>query len=349
MTIAIEHFEHIELSDPFFDSLKADYSEFSDWFRGKGHAPAYVSRNESAAIDGFLYVKIETGPVLDVSPALPPMRRLKVGTMKIVPHGTRLGERFVKKIFDHAVAESVDQVYVTIFPKHEALIAVFRRYGFEQIAEKTTANGTELVLGRPLRSNGVSTLERYPIVKLGGHRAYLLSLKPQWHTRLLPDSILNNENASIVQDISHSNSIHKVYLAAMRGLEVLEPGDALLIYRTGDGEGPAHYRAVATSICVVEEYRNLSSFDSEAAFLAFCLPYSVFSKDELEDFWRTKKYPHVFRFTYNFALPKRVTRGRMIEEFGFDSSAYWGFLPISHDQLRAVATAGELDEDLVVD
>ncbi|MBW7933426.1 MAG: N-acetyltransferase [Gemmatimonadaceae bacterium] len=349
MTIAIKQFTDVALSDPFFDSLKTDYAEFSDWFNRKASEPAYVSRNESDAIDGFLYVKVESGAVADVSPQLPASRRLKVGTMKIVPHGTRLGERFIKKIFDHAVADNVEEVYVTVFPKHEALIGLFRRYGFEKVATKTTANGTELVLARRLRSAGSSTLERYPIVKLGDGSAYLLSLYPKWHTRLLPDSILKNESAAVVQDVSHSNSIHKVYLAAMRGMEVLRPGDVLLIYRTGDDAGPAHFRAVATSICVVEEYRSLDDFESKTAFVDFCLPYSVFTKAELEDFWRSRKYPHVIRFTYNLALPKRITRGKMIEEFGFDSSAYWGFLRISPDQLKAVAAAGALDEDLVID
>lgn len=349
MTIAIEHFADIALSDPFFESLKADYAEFSEWFTKKSSAPAYVSRNEANAIDGFLYVKIESGPVVDVSPQLPSMKRLKIGTMKIVPHGTRLGERFLKKIFDHALAEKVDEVYVTVFPKHETLIALFRRYGFEQVALKLTSNGTELVLGRRLKSDAEGASERYPIVKLGDNKAYLLSIHPQWHTRLLPDSILKNESAAVVRDVSHSNSIHKVYLAAMRGMEILRPEDILLIYRTGDGEGPAHYRAVATSLCVIEEYRKLSSFDSETAFVAYCLPYSVFSREELEDLWRSRRFPHVIRFTYNVALPKRVTRGRMIEELGFDATAYWGFLPISHGQLRAVAALGELDEDLIVD
>ena len=256
----------------------------------------------------------------------------------------------LKKVFDHALSECVDEVYVTVFEKHAPLLALLQRYGFAQFGSKTTPNGTELVLVKRMRDEGSGVLDRYPLIKVGSNRAYLLSLYPQWHTRLLPDSILRNESASIVQDVSHTNSIHKVYLASMRGMEVLTPGDVLLIYRTSDGSGPAHYRSVVTSVCVLEEYRDIRSFSSREDFLRYCQSYSVFTPAELEDFWKRKKYYHALRFSYNFALPRRVTRGYMIEQLGFPGAgAYWGFMPISVDQLRAVVAAGNLDANYVVD
>lgn len=349
MTLLKEKFEDIDLADPFFDSLKADYAEFEEWFRRKGGEHAYVFRGESGLVEGFLYLKPESGPLSDVQPPLPAADRLKVGTLKINPHGTRLGERFIKKIFDHAVSENKTEVYVTIFEKHHALVSLFERYGFDRTATKTTANGVELVLVKAMGKVRTSLLQQYPLVKLGSQAVYLLSLQPQWHTRLLPDSILKTEDGSIVEDVSHSNSIHKVYLAAMTGMERLQTGDILLIYRTTDNLGAARFRSVATSVCVVEEYRSISSFASEGDFVRYCAPYSVFSQQELERFWTTKRFPHLVRFTYNFALPRRVTRGRMIDEMGFDGDAYWGFMPLTHEQFRAVLGAASLDEDLVVD
>lgn len=348
MNLNYKKFGQIDLSDPFFDSLKQDYAEFEHWFAKKAADFAYVFYADAGEIDGFLYLKIENESLDDVEPPLPPAHRVKVGTLKINPHGTRLGERFLKKIFDHAITQGVAEIYVTVFEKHNALVGLFQRYGFEQRATKTTPNGTELVLVKVIEDVGGGVLERYPLVTAAGNSIYLLSLYPQWHTRLLPDSILNNEDASIVQDVSHTNSIHKVYLAAMRGMENLREGDVVLIYRTGDGAGPAHYRSVATSVCVVEEYRNIRSFRSRDEFMTYCAPYSVFSEQELNAFWDRKRYPHVIRFTYNFALPKRVTRGKMIEDLGFDAGSYWGFMPLTFDQFQAVLSTGELDEGLVI-
>jgi hypothetical protein len=342
-------FKDVDLSDPFFGSLIRSYSEFPIWFARKAQDSAYVFTNDTGAIDGFLYLKVEEGVVSDVDPALPAAKRLKIGTLKINAHGTKLGERFIKKIFDHATYESVQEIYVTVFEEHASLIMLLERYGFIRRASKTSANGVELVLVKRLQDHHDSIVARYPVVSLSGQRAYLLSLKPEWHTRLLPDSILKTEAADIVQDVSHTNSIHKVYLTAMRGVDALRSGDALLIYRTTtDGRGAAHYRSVATSVCVVEELRSIHSFPSRDAFLSYCRPYSVFTENELSSFWVSKRYPHVVRFTYNIALKKRITRGEMIEEVGLDPAAYWGFLPFSHRQFLDIIRKGGVHESLVI-
>ncbi|MBB6095619.1 L-amino acid N-acyltransferase YncA [Povalibacter uvarum] len=348
MALKRKKFKEINLADAFFDSLKADYKEFGEWFAKKGEHTAYVFHGEDEAIQAFLYLKVEEDALDDLTPGLPAARRLKVGTMKVNPHGTRMGERLVKKIFDHAVEENVSQMYVTIFPKHAALVALFRRYGFAKIADKHTANGSEDVLARNLNNESKDILYRYPSVSLSSP-AYLLSLYPVWHTRLLPDSILKTEKAAIIEDVSHTNSIHKVYLAAMKGMDVLKAGDLLMIYRTNDGAGAAYYRSVATSICVVEEYRSIHSFRNENDFLSYCQSYSVFTDEELTSFWKYKKYPHVIRFTYNIAMPRRVTRGELIDSVGLDANAYWGFMPITGNQLRAIADLGEVNESLIVD
>ena len=114
-------------------------------------------------------------------------------------------------------------------------------------------------------------------------RHFVLSLYPQWHSRLLPDSLLKTESASILKDVSHTNSIHKIYLAAMQGIEQLKRGDTLMIYRTADG-GSGYHTSVITSLCVVEELTNVSQYKTEADFLTYCEPYSIFSNDELKAF-----------------------------------------------------------------
>lgn len=111
----LENFSQINLEDSFFDSLKEDYQEFESWFLKKAatNALACVGYDEGRNIQAFLYLKVEEGGIVDIQPMLDNKRWLKVGTFKVNPHGTRLGERFVKKIFDYAVIENVDSIYVT--------------------------------------------------------------------------------------------------------------------------------------------------------------------------------------------------------------------------------------------
>ncbi|PIT15424.1 acetyltransferase [Snodgrassella alvi] len=346
-------FKDININDPFFDSLKQSYSEFNHWFARKGEEFAYIFIPDgSNQIDGFLYLKSEPKLIHETTPHLiaDGDHWLKVGTFKINAHGTKLGERFIKKIFDTAIALNIKDIYVTIFKEHNQLIQLFEKYGFKIEAEKTTNNGTELVLCR--RISRLSTkvndfLKDYPVIKFNfedyAPKPYLLGIKPVWHTRLLPDSILKTEKASILQDISPTNSIHKVYLCSMRNVDSLHKGDILFIYRTTDEEGLARYRSVITSICVVEEYRNINTFENIDSFMKYCSPYSIFTEEELRDYWLRRKFIHIIRFSYNVALPRRVNRDSLINNAGLLESDYWGFMPLTESQANKIAELGGLN------
>lgn len=349
MSITFVPFAQVNLGDPFFDSLKADYAEFAAWFQKKADHMAYVSTNEQGSLDGFLYLKTEDEEHLDIVPPLAAMHRLKVGTFKIVAHGTKLGDRFVKKLFDRAMADHVEEVYVTIFDKHAGLIKLLTRYGFKKWGTKATPNGTELVLVRSMHWDGHSLHENYPLVKRSAGNKYLLALYPQWHTRLLPDSKLIGEGPDVVNDISHTNSIQKIYLAGRSGAQNLKHGDAVVIYRTSDNQGPAYYRSVATSVCVVDKVELITEYATEESFLSYSMPFSVFTEDELKHLYKTKQYPVIITFTYNISFPKRITRKVLIEEVGLDANARWTCLQITEDQFLSILAKGQVDENFVVD
>jgi L-amino acid N-acyltransferase YncA len=341
-------FQHVNLDDPFFNSLKADYKEFEAWFAKKSANEAYLSVNSVGAIDGFLYLKTEDEAHPDIEPPLSAQRRLKVGTFKIDAHGTKLGDRFVKKLFDQAMAACVDEIYLTIFEKHEGLIKLLAKFGFAKIGTKTTHNGTELVLARNMTWQGDDLLRNYPLVRVRSGRKFLLALYPQWHTRLLPDSKLINEGPDVVADVSHTNSIEKIYLAGRSEAENLRHGDAIIIYRTSDQQGPAFYRSVATSVCVVDRVRSIAEFSTQGDFLDYCMPYSVFSEDELKSLYKSRKYPVIITFSYNISFPKRVNRKVLIEEIGIDPSARIVCLQVTDAQFLAILKKGSVDENFVV-
>ena len=188
----------------------------------------------------------------------------------------------------------------------------------------------------------------YPLVKLQG-RNYLLSIYPAWHTRLFPESKLHNESAGIIADISHTNSIEKVYLTKMHGVASLKPGDNLLIYRTSDGQGLARFRSVATSVCVVQEIKDIHDFLTYEEFKNYCEPYSVFDEDELQLLYMKKNYPIIIRFTYNFPLEKRVIRDEIMNITGYTNSDYWGFLPLTDSAFKQIVLQGGVDESFIID
>ena len=334
--LRIEKFRDIALTDPFFETLKSDYPGFAIWFANKANNDAVTFRAEGGGLDGFLYLKEEAGPVADVQPNLVAARRLKIGTFKINPHGTRLGERFMKRAFDTAVDMGAEALYVTVFEKHEALVQLFTRYGFVKVGKKSSGGDEdESVYERRLDQTAGDVVLDYPRIPIQKDRHFVLSLYPQWHSRLLPDSLLKTENASSLKDVSHTNSIHKIYLTAMQGIDQLKRGDTLLIYRTAEG-GAAYHTSVVTSLCVVESVSHITHYATEQAFMDYCKPYSIFTDAELRTFYKTKKYPWLIRFTYNLALSKRPNRKALLEDVGLAANTYWGFFKLSTDQLKSI-------------
>lgn len=139
-------FGKIDLSDPFFQTLKDDYTGFEKWFLRKFDDEAYITINSNnGKLLSFLYLKVEdeTENYSDIQPVFSPKKRLKVGTFKVISNGFRLGERFLKIIFDNALKNKVQEIYVTIFDKRDEqkrLISLMEKWGFSYWGKKGEEN-----------------------------------------------------------------------------------------------------------------------------------------------------------------------------------------------------------------
>ena len=135
-------FGRINLEDNFFESLKEDYKGFDKWFIKKYDEEAYITVNSNnRLLLSFLYLKIEKNDenYYDITPSFSPKKRLKVGTFKVINNGFRLGERFMKVIFDNALKNQVDEIYVTIYDKRDEqkrLIDLLEIWGFVHWGKK---------------------------------------------------------------------------------------------------------------------------------------------------------------------------------------------------------------------
>ena len=355
MDLQVQHFSDIDLNDSFFDSLRASYPEFNEWYNKKAAAGAtaycYYVNDE---LKDFLYLKIEEEELSDLTPALPAKKRLKVGTFKVDNedrHTTR-GERFMKKIMDKAIAEDVDEIYVTMFPTEElqGLIRMFEKFGFSHIADKPHEGGNaEYVLIKDMTTHVDDFKLDYPFVKKASSNKYVLSIVPEFHTHLFPDSILKNEKKyDLIQDVSETNSIYKIYLCWMQGTRNLKAGDKLIIYRTSDEEGKAYYRSVCTSVCTVCEVKTYRDFENEEEFIKYTNRYSVFKEHELRRWYKYKNYFIVIKMVYNIAFTKKVINMVMKEQVDLKPK-YWGFFKLTDAQFDKLLELGEIDERYIID
>lgn len=346
LSVRTEYFGDINLTDPFFDTFRAAYPEFNRWFSGKCDEEAYVCRSESGKILGFLYLKTE-GPdenYSDITPSFSRKRRLKVGTFKVDSTGFRLGERFIKIIFDNAIQRNVDEIYVTLFlnrPELKALKNTLERWGFYEYGIKHHPVEDEIVLVKQLGKYDVRQSTQYNFPNLNSQtQKWIMPIYPQYHTSLFPDAALYREKGiDLIGDVPHRYALQKVYVSwsYTRGAK---NGDLILFYRTGD-TAPKKYSSVITNIGVIDQI--VYEFKSEEDFLSHCNNRSVFSKDELKTFWRQHKDNiQVIKFVFVKELHRKITLGYLWDH-GIIEAPYGPrpFTQITSSQFDEIITDSE--------
>jgi predicted nucleic acid-binding protein len=297
----------IDVHDAFFDSLRDAYDGFNDWFNRKCDEDAYTCHDDTGQLLGFLYLKTENADenYTDIAPIFRPKRRLKVGTFKVVATGFRLGERFIKIILDNAVERNVDEVYVTLFedrPELESLAMLLSRWGFMKYGVKTSTGETVLIKQMKEYIPKFTPRQNYPNL-IYAMQKFILPILPQYHTSLLPDSILQNENENdFLAKTPYRYALQKVYISFAPERNI-QPGDIVVFYRTGR-QGNAGYTGVLTSVAIVEE--AISGFASQDDYMSHVQNRSVFTKDELEKFWKQHRGNQmVLKFIFVNSFAKR--------------------------------------------
>lgn len=339
-----EKIGNLNHQDPFFETLRVDYEGFDEWLRKKSEEEAYVFF-ENGQIAGFLYLKEEDEEDLEINPIFKKRRRLKIGTFKIQAHGTVLGQRFLSIVLRKMYAENFNFTYVTVYKKQEGLIKLLEKFGFKQWGIKK--NG-ELVYYKDTTIEN-SIYQDFPrIDNFSTRNKFLLSIYPIFHTNLFPESRLVTEKGHLVEDLSFTNTIEKIYLSRMAAINDIRANDLIVIYRTAEEGKKAEYNAVATSVCSVVEIKHIEDFDDLDSFLKYCGKGSIFSGEQLKTFWYNKKYPYIIKMLYNFPLKKRITRHDLIEKTGLDREQYFGCLKLSNQEFNKILEIGEVDEGFII-
>lgn len=296
LAVKLKRFDEVDINSAFFDSLREDYEgkKFDDWFKKKGNEKAYVFEDNENNLKGFLYLKIEdeSEDYTDIEPILTPKRRLKVGTFKIERTGFRLGERFLKIIFENAVQWEVDEVYVTLFeskrPEVTALKGIMEQWGFVKHGYKKS-NG-ELVLVKDMKNYKETETPKfnYPILKKDRNH-YFLPIYAKYHTDLFPDNILKNEDMHLYEDkLAHRYAIEKIYLTGAYNIKA-KAGDVILIYRMSDG-WYKNYSSVVTGMAIVQEVVKTKNVDE---CISICKDKSIFKEEDIRAVY--SKYPTVLK------------------------------------------------------
>jgi len=307
--------------------------------------------SDSDQILAFLFVKCEGSDedYSDIEPVFPIKKRLKIGTLKVTLNGFKIGERFLKIIFDNAIKQRVDEIYVTVFnnsPDKERLISLLIDWGFQHWGIKKTLTGNEEVYVRDFGPSASRMMPKltFPYISMDAD-CYMVPIWPEYHTNLFPDSILNTESTDdFVENEPFRNALSKVYVCRSV-FRNLKSGDIIIFYRTG-----GYHQSVITTIGIVES--AVDNIKDENTFLSLCRKRSVFSNDELLELWNRNRFnkPYLVNFLYCYSLPKRINLKKLIELgiiSGIDAAPR-GFEKISKQDFELVVENTGIDRHILV-
>ncbi|WP_303316647.1 PIN domain-containing protein [Flavivirga abyssicola] len=349
LAVKKEYFGNININDVFFDSFKQDYNEFEDWFNRKADNISYVCVTDGD-VKAFLYLKQEDINEIynDIEPSFPQKKRLKIGTFKVISTGYKLGERFLKVIFDNALQYDVEEIYVTIFDKRDEqlrLIYLLEDWGFKHWGAKTTENGIEQVFVRECKPtpNLQQPKLSFPAVSKNTLK-WIVPIYPEYHTELFPDSILNNESPQdFTENEPYRNAIKKVYISRSYNRN-LNSGDLVLFYRTG-----GHYAGVVSTIGVVENI--VTNIQDENHFIELCRKRSVFDNTELKKYWNWNKNnrPFIVNFLYIDSFPMPKVNLKKLRDLNIIQNAPRGFESISDAKFEQILKEARANESYIID
>lgn len=267
-------FGDIDVNQIFFDSYREEYEEFDEWFakKSKEMATAYI-----ATIDGkvkaFLALKVEKEDenYNDITPLMPPNRRLKICSFKVGVCGYRLSERFMMIVFKEAMEQRCNEIYVTIFDTYEnrrnLMFLLCNRWGFVNYGKNT-------------RGEQVLTRKFVKFVTNKYRQCYPFARRPQY---LIILSLLSKEI------LEFQGGYIRQMLVLFEQSEEFNRGSIMFIRNSHTGK-------LIFSAVVEDVIREISD---EQKFVDSCKKRSIYTEKRLREIWnKNNKRPYLVKILH---------------------------------------------------
>ena len=285
----------INIEDPFFDNLKKDYNDFEGWFAKKQrqHKKVYVSFKENKQLGAFLMLKIEdeTENYAGFDRPFERGKRLKISTFKVIDNGKSIGEALLKIVFDYAIANDIQEIYITIFDKHKRLIELFKEYGFVLYTYKQTKkqNGMyekEGVYVRKIRNDKVN----YPVLKLDNQSVFIVPIQNEYCNMLFPDVLILSQISlsDLFGASTYGNVIKKVYICAKYS-STMKPGDIIVFYASQQAKS-------IVCVGVVDDAFKANELDSFDTYKKVVKRRTVYEDTYLEKAYKNGYFTILFKY-----------------------------------------------------
>lgn len=338
-------FGTLTLEDRFFKTFIDEYAPYYfEWFEKKANDFVYVAKDKQGGLHALLKLKKEEVDEngKDIRPALPVGSYLKISSLKVEYTGQKLGERFLRIIYDEAVKKKVGFIYYTIYrnsQQRKRLIGMLSKWGFRRWGEKSTGEQVYVKLMR--RALSLEPLQLYPYQNKN-KRMYLIAIEGNFSDLL----VASTEDRSNSYDLEpFKNAIKKLLIVDSRG-ERLKTGDGLLFYRKGRNDA----MSFVTAAGIVDGV--FTSFSNEEHFMRRCQKRSILPRVVLHEYW--SKYggrPMIVDFLHNYSFViGEVDKVKMVLA-GIDTNGLRTnvLTQLTKEQVKTLIGGTSYEKDFVID
>jgi len=326
------------LGDTFFDSLRASYHGFDLWFRAKAREGrrAWVTRESDERLGAICIFAHQDHEQITEDGRMLQGSALKLCTFKVGPaiRGRKIGELFLKAAFRYATANHLQEIFIHgDVDQNHFLFEMLEDFGFTLAGTHPGTNGRDAVylknhpITPPHSSLGPFDYVRQFFPHFRHDEAvakFIVPIRPGYHQVLFPDCpTAEQRQLPLFQGNPAGNAIKLAYLCHAQ-TRVMNPGDIVLFYRSGDE------RAV-TSLGVVESYETLADAGAIASRVK---RRTVYSMDEISDMVKQPTRVMLFRLIKHFQQPldlewlkrNRITNGAPQSIMKISTAAFEGVL-----------------------
>ncbi len=296
-----------KFNDTFFDSLRADYGEeqFNNWLKkcARKNRKCYtlIVDDKIEAILIYNIENIEDHQLPDIYNTA-----LKICTLKVnsTTFGLKLGELFLKKMFELAINRKINTLYLTVYEKQEQLINLLKKFGFYKSKFKNSQGLIELRMIKNLNpdeinieKNSILTHPFYSDRK--EYKKYAVPIQPNFYIKLFKDGTLRqpglfDQTFDSINEIE-GNTIIKAYVCNSQ-IKRLKEGDILLFYCSKTSQ-------VIEPVGILETASIICNFDD---LLEIVKKKTVFPREELLKLFSKKQEVHVITFRLITYLKKQI-------------------------------------------
>ena len=355
---SLRRFSDINLSDPFFESLKSDYqgsektAEFNTWFNNKAReGRTALVFDDDEGLGAFIAIKPEAEEIELDEETLPAIQRLKISTFLIAPRfrGQRLGEGALGLVLWKWQEFGYDEVYVTVYDSHQDLIGQLTKFGFTLAGHR---DGESVYVKNRNSIDYSDPYKSFPFIDPDFDEAGYLVVDDYFHDTLFPYSELKrNTTDKVILDVS--NGLSKTYLGSPTSQLGFQAGDPVFVYRKHTGPGSPGYNSCVTTYCMVKDIvwvkKNGQASMTYEEYMSRIGNKSVYDSLELQNQYNNKKSLVIIELVYyGFFGGGNNINWVWLKNHGCWGDGYPTSQKLSHEQFNKILKEGNIDASNVI-